>query len=304
MDAAHVDDVVEGRHEQEAIAAAEQGHARSPDAFHHRHIQPPQPSRHDECHSREEQAQGRADRCPATVQADDLSRHRAEHHRHAEVEAGQQPGVGGVATVAPHHGGIDAAGQVAFGRIVAAQHRRYAVGRQEHRHACQLSAQRQPEQQQCGDERAGGNGLQRVGVILEIGRAEPQQVALHHHAQHEQHHEAAHHLAVGVGHGQLAAKVTGKGEGHGYAAHEQEQGHHQVPEAETLPHLVVEMVKHGPRQLMVAAGEYGPQHGLEEDEQEEVETPQNVERGQAFVLHKGKMDGETRAAARKPETIG
>ena len=67
-----------------------------------------------------------------------------------------------------------------------------------------------------------------------------EEVALHHHAEQKEHDEAAQHLAPGLRLGGFAAQVTGQREGHGHAAHEEKEGHDEVPGAEALPHLVVE----------------------------------------------------------------
>ena len=127
------------------------------------------------------------------------------------------------------------------------------------------------------DEVARCNGLQGVGINLHGGGVQSEQVALHDHAEQEKQEEAPHGLAVGVTEGDFAAQVAGIGERHRDTAHKEEERHDEIPQAESLPHLVIEVVEHGGGTGRADAGEQIPQDGLQKDQQEEVQAAQDVE---------------------------
>ena len=116
----HVHPTIEGGEEQEAIARREERHATRPDALDDGHLKAPQPS----CDDKDGADDGQCQACAAgalTTAADNLPRHGAQHHRHAEGQTRQQPGVGGVALKAAQHDGINAARQIALEREIAAE---------------------------------------------------------------------------------------------------------------------------------------------------------------------------------------
>ena len=151
---------------------------------------------------------------------------------------------------AAQQGAVHQFAEVALGGEVAAEGHRHPIDHEQQQGGHDLCAQVAVEQQQGGDKVAGGYRLQGVGVEVEVLRVEAQQVALHHHAQHPEDNEATEYLAV---EGLVSALLRefGKGEGHGDPRHEEEERHHQVPEAEADPHFVVELIEDAihPRQL-------------------------------------------------------
>ena len=125
------------------------------------------------------------------------------------------------------------------------------------------------------DEIASGDGLQRIGIYINIVWVEAEQVALHHHSQEKQYGEALRHLAVDR---RLAAarQHFAERKRNRRAADKKEERHHQVPEAEARPRLVVELEKDSAGGGRVYLPQHGTRHRLQEYQQKEVKAPQNV----------------------------
>ena len=176
-----------------------------------------------------------------------------------------------------HQHGIDAAGKIALEAEVAAQQHRYGIGKQQQQGGRHLSAQTEMEQNHRSNDVPYADGLQGVDVNFQGGYIEREDIALHHHAKCEKDEEPTKHLAISLRERQLASyssfatHIARQCKGHGGSAHEKEEGHHEVPKAETVPRLMVEMVQYGMGRRSVHLVEKGPQHRLQEDEEEKVE---------------------------------
>ena len=108
---------------------------------------------------------------------------------------------------------------------------------------------------------------------------EAQEIALYYHAQDEEDDEAPAYLAVGYALRCFTAQEAGEGKRHGGAAHKEEKRHDEVPEPETLPYLVVEMIEQGRGKGGVNAREQTPEDRLKKDKEKEDEAAERIERG-------------------------
>ena len=183
-----------------------------------------------------------------------------------------------------HQHGIDAAGKIALEAEVATQQHGYGIGKQQQQGRQHLSLQTEMQQNHRGYDVSYANGLQGVDVYFQGGYIEREDIALHHHAKCKKDEEPTKHLTIGLRERKMSSSSTPhiarQCKRHGGSAHEKEEGHHEVPKAETVPRLMVEMVQYGMGRRSVHLVEKGPQHRLQKDEEEKVEASEDIERSQ------------------------
>ena len=138
------------------------------------------------------------------------------------------------------------------------------------------------QQQKCSCQITGGNGLKRVYIKINPVRIQPQKVTLYHHAEQEQDKKSAEDFSVG---GPLVGlfTVSGQRKRHGCTGHEKKERHHQIPETETEPFSMVELIQNRgyPGQIQMPSQIH--ENRLEKDQQEQVEATQDVQRSQTGV---------------------
>ena len=199
--AAAVYPIVEQAHEQETVAAADEHHGACPDVFDNGVYQVPRPAEGNHCRTDGCQEECLAPRLHRALQC--LACKHTREHGDDEVDAAEYPGVGvggvdddrtvddlGGVAEASENGHIDALGEIAMGRVVAAAE---AVEGDE-LHGCpECQEQAHGDADLClpagveiddgAEEIAYGYGLKGIGEEVDTVRVEGQQVALYHHAE-------------------------------------------------------------------------------------------------------------------------
>lgn len=107
-------------------------------------------------------------------------------------------------------------------------------------------------------------------------RVEAQQITLYNHSEDEQKDEAFDDFAVNGSFVRIVFKL-GERERHGGSCHEEEKRHYQIPETEPFPYFMIELEKNTVQPWEVELMCQCPQYRLEEDQQEKVETAQDVQ---------------------------
>lgn len=290
---------IEQGHQRPAPSAGNQYHAGGPQVLVHRSVHAVDIAckQQEGCRGEEVQGCGVAARGAALYH---MSGQGAKHDGGAEGEAAPHPGVGvpwgevPLALLVPPYPvapatqdkAVHRLGKVALGRVVAAEVHGQPVDEHQQAGGRHLCAQAEVQHQHGGYEVARGDGLERIAVEAQIVRVKAKEIALHHHAENKEDDKPLQYLPV---HRPLvgSALVLRESKRHGRTGHEQEQGHDHVPQMEALPVGMGEPSAQGLQPWGGAVAAHLHQHGLEEDEEEEVEATEYVQGLEAlkWLLH-------------------
>ena len=182
-------------------------------------------------------------------------------------------------------------GEVAGLRVVAEEMEEGAVDDDQQDGGGDAERAHGNEHDKGGDEVAGGDGLERVVVGADSQDVERGEVALHEHTAEPEENDAAEDVSPESGGGlSVLAQSLREGIGDGGAAHEDEEGHDDVPEGEAAPEvleLFLDHVGHGPDLVR------GPEDGADHGEQEHVQSAEDVEGEESSVVfHDGILSYE------------
>ena len=228
----------------------------------------------------------------------EMTGERAECHGTTEGETAPQPcivvpgskqhsAVGGKqAAVAetPQHSLVNHGCKVTLRTPVTVQMHGHRVDDEQHNNGRHLLPGLQIQHHWHGEQIAHSNGLQGVAVYVHPVGIKGKNVALNQHTEQKEQgktlEDTPPHLEVAV-----LCPVLWQGVRHCNARHEEEQRHHHIPHAHTLPPGMVELVeKRAVQCLAIELPERGNKDRLQCHQQKEVEAAQHVKRKQSFIV--------------------
>lgn len=298
----HIDHIIADRHQGTADTSGQERHRVVPDLLVDRGDLGKGKGSHNEKHGGQKQIEGAARRCGLAI-AEQVTGETSHNAGNNKVETAQDPGVSIVGIVAP--------GPVSRPDDAIAMTAQYGFV-DPHCHIvldvrCPLAIERKAEE--IGDKAGNSysplatgsaidigyrchcirhsNGLKGIGKRMEQLEVEPEQIALHDHAQEPEDHDAAKQLEPESSIRPLPLPIAGHRERYGDARHEHEERHDDVPRHKARPGRVFALHTEEVTHRSLRHRHIALDDRTKKQKQKEVEASQYIKGCKSLFFHIG-----------------